>query len=112
MTILIGQHEFDGPVTSIADIPAKPGLYALLQKQEYDLLLVDIYQSNNLAKSLERSAATFDDQLVLLLPCDNEVRRKEILHELLQEFEFDDEESIQPLPARRPETESGLAIAV
>jgi hypothetical protein len=112
MTILIGQHEFDGPVIKIADIPAAPGLYALLHRQDSDFLLVEIDQSNNLAKSLKKSAATFSDKMIVFLRCDSGDRRHEILNELLQEFEFEDEEPTQATPPKWTETKSDLAVAV
>jgi hypothetical protein len=99
MTIVIGQHEFDGPVRAIGEIPAVPGLYAVMHKQNSGLLLVDFDQTENLAESLKKSAAKLSDKKIVLLRCDNRERRKEILQELLREFEFADEEPALAQPA-------------
>jgi len=112
MTIWIGQHEFDGPFSNLADIPAAPGLYAVLQRENQDVFLVEMDQSNNLARSLAKSAASFQDRMVVLLCCDDRERRKEILHELLREFEFEDEDAVQAAPARRTETKAGVACSL
>jgi hypothetical protein len=112
MSILIGQYEFDGPVAAFSEIPEAPGLYAVLHKQNHDLLLVDIDQSNNLAQSLLPSALELPRKMVVLLPCENSVTRKEILHELLREFEFEDDEPTQTAATRRTETKAGVALTI
>jgi len=112
MSILIGQHEFDGPVVNLADVPPKPGLYAVLHKQNRDLFLLDIDQSDNMAHSLGKTTSKLDEKMVVLLACDSRDRRKIILHELLREFEFEDEAATQAAPARRTETKAGVARAI
>ncbi len=112
MTILIGQYEFEGPVAAFSEIPEVPGLYAVLHKQNHDLLLVDIDQSKNLAQALLASAAEIPQKMVVLLPCENRVKRKEILHELLREFEFEDDEPMQTAATRRTETKDGVALTI
>jgi hypothetical protein len=112
MTILIGQHEFDGPVTNIARIPAAPGLYAILHKESRDLFLVHFDQSNNLAEALKNTAKTLNDKMVVLLRCENGDRRKEILQELQEEFEFEDAEPVQTGLTLMTETLGDLPLAV
>jgi hypothetical protein len=112
MTILIGQYEFEGPVAAHNEIPAAPGLYAVLHEQNHDLLLVEIDQSNNLAQALLVAAAELPRKMVVLLPCESRIKRKEILHELLREFEFEDDEPMRAAATRRTETKAGVALTI
>jgi hypothetical protein len=112
MTILIGQHEFHGPVTNITHIPAAPGLYAILHKEDRELFLVHFDQSNNLAKALKNTANTLNDKMIVLLRCENGDRRKEILQELQGEFEYEEAEPVKPALTLKTETLGDLPLAV
>ncbi len=112
MTILIGQHEFDGPVSNFADIPAVPGLYALLYKDTTSFMLVEINQTDNLAKTLAKAIANPNEKILALLRCHDLERRKAILNELIHNFEFDDEEPRHGMPTKGSETKSGIALSI
>jgi len=112
MTILIGQHEFDGPLNTLSEVPESPGLYAVLQKDNRQMFLLDMGQSDNLADSIKRSTLGCKDKLLVVYPCASGEQRQTILHELIREFEYEDEEPVQAAPARRAETKSGVALAI
>jgi len=112
MGILIGQHEFVGPLETLNEVPATPGLYAVLQKENRQMFLLDMGQSDNLADSIKRSTLGCKDKLLVVYPCNSRDQRKTILHELIREFEYEDEEPVQAAPARRAETKSGVGLAI
>jgi len=110
LSILIGQHEFEGPITNFADVPSAPGIYALLHEDPTGFMLVDIEQSDNLEQSLAESVASLNNQIVVILPCLNGSRRKAILAELVSEFEFEDDEPVvEAQKRRRSEINAGVA---
>lgn len=109
MSILIGQHEFEGPITDFADVPSAPGIYALLHEGPTGFMLLDIEQSDNLVQSLTESVASLNSQIVVILPCLNGSRRKAILSELVSEFEIEDDEPLDEAPRRRRSENPGVA---
>jgi hypothetical protein len=112
MSILIGQYEFEGPISAHEEVPTGPCLYAILHQHDRDFLLVDIDQTLDLARTLSGSKDQLAEKMIVVLPCANASRRKEILHELLREFEFEDDEPVASAPARRTETKAGSAVAI
>lgn len=113
MAILIGQHEFEGPVKRFADIPAAPGLYALLHEDPAGFMIVDIQQSDNLIKALSATFVSINSQAVVILPCSNRAQRQAILNEIVREFEFEEDDLVLDEPKRRrTETNSGIALSI
>jgi len=112
MSILIGQHEFEGPLKSLGEVPEVPGLYAVLQLDNRQMFLLDMGQSDNLADSIKKSTLGCKDKLLVVFPCASRDQRKTILHQLIREFEYEDEEPVQAASARRKETKSGVGLAI
>ena len=113
MAIIIGQHEFEGPVKTFTDVPATPGLFALLHGDPAGFMLVDIQQSENLTKSLTESYASLNSQAIVILPCINPSKRKAILTEIIREFEFEEDDLVLEVPKRRrTETNTGIALSI
>lgn len=98
MSILIGKHEFDGPVANFAAIPRSAGIYATLHEDASGYLLVDIDQCDNLSETLSERFQTLVNQPVAILRCPSGEKRKNILAELINEFEYDDDEPAAASP--------------
>ena len=92
MSILIGKHEFDGPLTSFTDIPSAPGLYATLHEDSSGFMLVDIDQAENLSATLAERYQSLVNRPVVILRCASRSKRSFILDEIINEFEFEVDE--------------------
>jgi len=101
MAILIGQHEFEGPIKSLADIPASPGLYALLHEDHDGFMIVDIQESENLIRALSASSVCLKSQATVVLPCTNRTKRQAVLAEIVRELEFEEDDLVLDAPKRR-----------
>lgn len=113
MSIMIGQHEFEGPISNLRDVPHEGGVYALLHRDQLDYLLIDVEQSDNLIQSLSKHFTHSCDQQIVFLKCDSLAKRKAIIIELSKEFDFDEAEAIVASTAkRRTELNSGIALSV
>ncbi len=112
MTVLIGQHEFEGPVTNFANIPSLPGVYAFLFEESHGLMLIDIYESGNLAITFAKSTSVLGTKILVFLICETRERCKAILAEISQEFPYDDGEILQNVPNKRTETNAGVSFSI
>jgi len=114
MSIIIGQYEFQGPISKSTEIPSGPGLYAQLHRDNADFLLVDIDQTDDLMQSLSKIiTASPDEHQIVFLKCEKTEKRKKILSELAKEFDFDEAEvAVAPAPKKRTELNCGIALPI
>jgi len=90
MPILIGRHEFKGPVTASQVVPQIPGLYAVLYQDNLGLSIVQMAESVDLSKTAAALKNAKNTSLVFF-PCRDPIQRKTILKDLMQEYEYEDE---------------------
>ena len=89
MAIIIGKHEFKGPVTNSHKVAELPGIYAVLHHENSDLTLVQIAESHNLSKTVDTLKGV-ENTSIVVLGCSDHERRAEILNELWQEYDYED----------------------
>jgi hypothetical protein len=94
MTIIIGKHEFKGPVTKSHIVAEVPGLYAVLYHNDADLALMQIAESENLSKTVDTLKGA-ENTSIVVLGCADRQRRGLILNELLQEYDYED--ALEPI---------------
>ncbi len=109
MSIVIGRHEFEGPVLNQLQLPNTAGLYALLHRDSEDYLLIDINQCENLREVLTPNVVIASNQIVVFLKCDSFEQRKKFLAELVKEFDFDE---VDMPNKKRTELNTGIALTV
>jgi hypothetical protein len=110
MCIIIGRHEFSDPILNKVQLPYAAGLYALLHRDSEDYLLIEINQCENLRERLTPSIVNTSTQIVVFLECEAQDQREKLLAELVEEFEFDEVESLQK--KKRTELNTGIALTV
>jgi len=112
MAVLIGKHEFEGPLGRFPHLTSEAGLYALLHEDSSGFMLVDIDEVENFSQDLPKRCRIDGSLPVVILPCLSRSERRTILMELLREFEFEDEESTVERARRRSETNKGVALSI
>lgn len=90
MGVLIGRHEFEGPIKTFAEVPPVAGLYALLHQENELFQLIEVEQSDDLLQALTESYLSLQYRMIVFLPCLDRNLRNSICQELAKEFGFDD----------------------
>jgi hypothetical protein len=94
MAIIIGKHEFKGPVSNSHKVAEVPGIYAVLHHDKAGMDLVEIAESVNLAQTVDRLKGA-ENTSIVVLGCAESERRGVILNELLQEYDYED--ALEPI---------------
>lgn len=99
MTILIGQYEFDGPFTEVADLQEKQGVYAVLHFEDDLYELIHISQADNIRNSIEISPSAYTQNvgevlIAVLYTSDYGTRERHAIVEDIQ-LEFDNNENLE-----------------
>lgn len=85
MSVIIGHFEFEGPLASMSEVPAAPGLYAVLHQEKAAYYLLDFALSENLARTAPNVLEFDDDSKLVVLKCKNKRKRIEIFENILED---------------------------
>lgn len=85
MSVIIGHFEFEGPLASMSEVPAAPGLYAVLHQEEEAYYLLDFALSENLARTAPNVLEFDDTSKLVVLRCKTKRKRIEIFENILED---------------------------
>jgi len=111
MSILIGRFDFE-TAANAREIPSEAGLYAVLIEQNEGLFLIEVHETADLNLTLSGRVLKRNDRCIVYFVCSDKTERTEALNELLCEFEFEPDDSAQPIRNKRSETNAGIAVSL